>query len=82
MPLLEQLLPAAAGAAARWAGTAACCQLGFANRPPLLSATCLELLRGHLKPGARVLDVGSGARAAAALWQQHRLFIAVLRKPS
>jgi hypothetical protein len=27
---------------------------------PHMHATCLELLRGHLRPGARVLDVGSG----------------------
>ncbi|PSC67195.1 L-isoaspartate O-methyltransferase [Micractinium conductrix] len=28
---------------------------------PHMHATCLELLRDHLKPGARVLDVGSGS---------------------
>lgn len=28
---------------------------------PHMHATCLELLAGHLCPGARVLDVGSGA---------------------
>ena len=28
---------------------------------PHMHATCLELLRDHLRPGARVLDVGSGA---------------------
>lgn len=28
---------------------------------PHMHATCLELLRGHLRPGARVLDVGSGS---------------------
>ena len=28
---------------------------------PHMHATCLELLRTHLKPGARVLDVGSGS---------------------
>lgn len=27
---------------------------------PHMHATCLELLREHLRPGARVLDVGSG----------------------
>ena len=26
-----------------------------------MHATCLELLHGHLRPGARVLDVGSGS---------------------
>lgn len=30
---------------------------------PHMHATCLELLRSHLAPGARVLDVGSGAGA-------------------
>ena len=34
---------------------------------PTCSATCLELLREHLKPGARVLDVGSGAPAMPLL---------------
>lgn len=28
---------------------------------PHMHATCLELLRDHLQPGMRVLDVGSGA---------------------
>lgn len=28
---------------------------------PHMHATCLELLRNHLKPGAHVLDVGSGS---------------------
>ncbi|KAL4421899.1 hypothetical protein ABPG77_005183 [Micractinium sp. CCAP 211/92] len=28
---------------------------------PHMHATCLELLREHLRPGARVLDVGSGS---------------------
>ena len=28
---------------------------------PHMHATCMELLRNHLKPGARVLDVGSGS---------------------
>jgi protein-L-isoaspartate(D-aspartate) O-methyltransferase len=28
---------------------------------PHMHATCLELLRGHLRSGARVLDVGSGS---------------------
>lgn len=28
---------------------------------PHMHATCLELLRDHLRPGARVLDVGSGS---------------------
>ena len=26
-----------------------------------MHATCLELLKDHLRPGARVLDVGSGS---------------------
>jgi protein-L-isoaspartate(D-aspartate) O-methyltransferase len=33
---------------------------------PHMHATCLELLRGHLRPGARVLDVGSGSGYLAA----------------
>lgn len=81
MPLLQQLLPTAAGATAP-TGRHSCLLPTVLCQPPLLSATCLELLRGHLKPGARVLDVGSGALAAAALRQQHRLFIAVLLQPS
>ena len=28
---------------------------------PHMHATCMELLRIHLRPGARVLDVGSGS---------------------
>lgn len=28
---------------------------------PHMHATCLEMLHNHLKPGARVLDVGSGS---------------------
>ena len=37
-------------------------QIGFHETitAPHMHATCLELLRDHLKPGARVLDVGSG----------------------
>ncbi|PRW60862.1 hypothetical protein C2E21_1329 [Chlorella sorokiniana] len=31
-----------------------------------MHATCLELLREHLRPGARVLDVGSGSGYLAA----------------
>jgi protein-L-isoaspartate(D-aspartate) O-methyltransferase len=33
---------------------------------PHMHATCLELLREHLRPGARVLDVGSGSGYLAA----------------
>lgn len=34
---------------------------------PHMHATCLELLRGRLQPGARVLDVGSGSGYLAAV---------------
>lgn len=34
---------------------------------PHMHATCLELLEGHLQPGMRALDVGSG-NATTCLW--------------
>ena len=37
---------------------------------PHMHATCMELLASHLRRGARVLDVGSGACLPACSWHQ------------